>query len=296
MTQKFQRKVHVIVGPTCSGKTALALDLAQKYSGEIISADSRQVYRHMDIGTGKMPVGKDLTATVWGYDLVDPDENFTAFDYAIYAQEKIAELFDRREYVFLVGGTGLYIDMTTGRVRPANVQPDHSLREELALLTLAELQTKLRNIDPAEFAKVDIKNKVRLIRELEKAILPSTTPREKYLPVDYKFIGLTAPREFLYSRVDAWAEHVWANGLIEETRSLLNMFPTSRMLKGLVYKSVCAYLSQNLSEKEAITRIKYDLHAYVRRQQTYFKKMPNITWIDITKDKFVETVYNSIDG
>lgn len=301
--------VYIICGPTSSGKTSLAIDLCKKYDGEIISADSRQVCKGMDIGTGKIPVNYDFSlekeeevwiidgVKVWGYDLFSPDEYFSGVDWANYALRKTREVLDEGKNVFVVGGTGFYLDLFTDRVKPSSVKPDFELRKKLEVMGLEDLQNKLRELSVEEFEKIDKCNKVRLIRAIEKNISKEKREIElPYLATDFVWIGLKSPREFLYERADNWVEKVWSGGLLEETKDLLKRYPDSSKLKGLVYKTVSEYLDESLDEKEAIQRIKFDLHAYIRRQQTYFRKNSDITWVDISKDDFKQIIYNIIDG
>ncbi len=305
------KKVFVILGPTSSGKTSLALKLAKKMNGEIISADSRQIYKTMDIGTGKLPINANVKIVrdvdkwiidginVWGYDLVTPDAFFSAYDFAKFALPKISRGNPENKTMFVVGGTGFYIDILTGRVKPSNVMPDLELRATLETLSTEELQKKLESLNPQEYTKIDQKNPVRLLRALEKNLNKSVNTVElPYLnDVEFVFIGLTASREILYARADLWVENIWQTGLISETESLLQLgYKDSPKMSGLVYKSAVAFINKELSEQQAKERIKFDIHAYIRRQQTYFKKMPNVNWFDISTDDFSDLIYNFING
>ena len=266
----------------------------------------------MDIGTGKQPINSTVKVekfvdhwsfdgvNVWGYDLAKPDDYFSAVDFALFAREKTKELLEKNKHVFIVGGTGFYIDVYTGDVVVNKTKPDFELREKLEKMTLLDLQKQLMSLNPLEYKKIDRENNVRLIRAIEKEIgkEKNTTP----LPsppknIEFEFIGLVADRETLYNRSDLWTETVWENGLVDETKDLINKgFENSPKLHGLVYKSVVAYITGDLSENEAIARIKFDIHAYIRRQQTYFKRNTKIKWLDITKDGLYESVYNLING
>src|SRR4030042_4789177 len=147
MPNKQKSKVYIILGPTSSGKTSLAVNLCKKFNGEIISADSRQVYKNMDIGTGKLPINSNATVVkgdekwtidgvnIWGYDLTTPDKFFSGYDFALFALNKAAELLKAEKTVFLVGGTGFYIDLFTGNVKPSTIKPNFEMRKELENLT-----------------------------------------------------------------------------------------------------------------------------------------------------------------
>lgn len=309
---KFMSKssnIFIILGPTSSGKTSLALDLCKKYDGEIISADSRQVCRFMDIGTGKVPIKSDInlkkyaycwefdSVKIWGYDLVNPDQFFSGYDFADYALKKAKEILGVGKTVFLVGGTGFYIDLFTGRKKPSNVLPDLDLRNSLEQSSLTDLQNKLRDLNKDSFENIDYKNKVRLIRAIEKEL--SGDVRNEMLPylenAKFTYLGLTGERNFLYKRIDNWVDEIWSGGLIDEVKSLTEMgYGNSSKLKGIVYKEVFDYIGGNLAESEAVQKTKFGLHAYIRRQQTWFKKNNLVEWFDISKDDFKEIIYNRV--
>lgn len=301
--------IFIIIGPTSSGKTSLALDLCDKFDGEIISADSRQVCKFMDIGTGKVPIKTDINLNkfsdhwrinnvkIWGYDLVNPDQFFSGYDFANYSLKKAKEILKKGKVVFLVGGTGFYIDLFTGTIKPASVLPDLSLRDSLERLSLSNLQNRLKKLNYKVFQNIDQKNKVRLIRAIEKEL--SGDIREEQLPyienVRFTYIGLTADRKYLYTRVDNWVDEIWENGLIDEVKSLIEMgYGNSPKVKGIVYKEVFDYIQGNLNRSEAVQKTKFNLHSYIRRQQTWFKRNNSIKWFDISKDDFREIIYNRI--
>lgn len=294
-----KNKVIVICGPTSSGKTHLGLELAAKINGEIVSADSRQIYRHMNVGTGKVPIKTSARIEqfsdywtindipVYGYDLVKPGQYFSAYDYYNYATEKIVTIAAKGKTPLLIGGTGFYVDTVTGIVTLERKQPDFELRKKLERLTLKQLQKKLSELNPEIYLKIDQKNPARITRAIEKALtIKDTQPNEHRLK-NWKFtyIGLTAPREILYSRVDKWLEEIWPELLIE-TSTLIEMgYGSTPQLTGLIYKSV---------PKNDMQKAKFDLHGYIRRQQTWFKKNPNINWLDITQKNLSEKALNIV--
>lgn len=302
-------KIFTIVGPTSTGKTSLSVELCKKLGGEIISADSRQIYKHMDVGTGKLPLGSSVEINkgegfweldgvkIWGYDLVSPDQYFSSYDFAKYALEKTGEIFSRGKNVFLVGGTGYYVDTVTGKlVLNTNIEPDFELRAELEKKSLWELQPLLTSLNLEAYQKIDKNNPVRLIRaiEKEKGVKKNLTPLPRS-DDEFIYIGLTGAREFLYSKADKWVEAIWNNGLLTETEKLLSMnFGSFPPLRGLVYKTAVSFLNKEITEAEAVQRIKFDIHAYIRRQQTWFKRNPNISWFDVSVDSYGENVYTFI--
>lgn len=295
-------KVQVIVGPTSSGKTSSAIKLCEKFGKEncaIISADSRQIIKEMDIGTGKLPIGSNfhLARTdsesdkwtvngvdIYGYDLATPLDYFTVYDYAVYARNKLSMLLSRGKKVFIVGGTGFYIDVLTGRQSLDSKAPDLAMRKELEALSLDALLNRLEKLNPETLHKLDTNNPIRVIRALENELSTKIVPDLPALPkIAFEYIGLRAENNYLFNKVDGWLGYVWAHGLVDETASLKTKYPTSLKLKGLVYKSVLAYLEGSLNEDIAKERAKFDLHAYIRRQLTWFKRNNAIKWFDISK-------------
>lgn len=310
-------KIYIVLGPTSSGKTSLSLKLAKDFNGEIISADSRQTYKHMDLGTGKLPITsgagnkvpfeKNNTywildgITIWGYDMVSPNDFFSGYDFALFSLNKAREILNRGKNVFLVGGTGFYIDLFTKNVSPSEIEPNFELRKELEKLSLIELQTKLTSLNKKEFEKIDTNNPVRLIRAIEKSlgVKKNSNPLPYLDNIEFIYIGLKAENKFLFDRADIWVETMWENGLVDEVKNLLSLgFENSPKLKGLVYKSVLDFLSPTnvLTEEQIKQLIKYDLHSYIRRQLTYFKRNKNIQWFDISAGDYVKNIYNLING
>ena len=316
----MEKSLVVILGPTSSGKTSLAISLCKKYNGEIISADSRQIYKYMDIGTGKVPVGKDVSIDkmpgTWkvdgvythGYDWTVPGANFTVVEYARKAKEEIESCWRRGKIPFLVGGTGFYIDVVLGKVKTAGVAPDLKLRGELEKLSCENLFEKLKILDPIKSQTIDNKNKVRLIRSLEIATkigFPNTTAilrseysrgngnstdnniKEGFSYDNSLVIGLKASNELLYNKVDAWAEAITRSGSLEkEVRALLGRgYRESPQMKGLIYDTMVKYIDGETPYESMLERIKFDLHGYIRRQLTWFKRDQNINWFDISSSE-----------
>lgn len=314
--RKMHNIIYVIVGPTSSGKTSLALDLAKSFDAEIISADSRQLYKHMDIGTGKLPIDRDINIekfdnhwimngiTVWGYDMVLPNKFYSAYDFALFALNKIRDIKSRGKRVFIVGGTGFYIDLIAKRVTPSDTEPDFELRESLEKLSLEELKAKLMSLNISSVENLDLNNPVRIIRAIENKLSTKKNPVPlPYLTdIEFKYIGLRAENSYLYNRVDLWVDTIWKNGLVDEVKNLISLgFGDSFKLQGLVYKTVVKYINSldhvaSISEESTIQLIKYDLHAYIRRQLTYFKRNQDITWFDISVGDYVKNIYNLING
>ncbi|KKU31545.1 MAG: tRNA dimethylallyltransferase [candidate division WWE3 bacterium GW2011_GWA1_46_21] len=310
---KNPAKICIIVGPTCSGKTSAALRLSKKLGGEIVSADSRQVFKFMDIGTGKIPMGhtgrgpefvrgagKWLVdgVPVWGYDLAVPGDYFSAYDWAKWALSKIAEITKRGKRVFVVGGTGFYIDVLAGRRVLAGQKPDFAVRKSLESMPTKNLLTWLTSLNLAAGKRVDKNNRRRIVRELEKELTKEkarTTPLPYLRKENFALVGLTADKPILYARVDAWLNEIWQNGLVEETAKLIALgFADTQQLNGLIYKTTKDYIQKNVGDAAAKERIKFDLHAYIRRQLTWFNQNDAISWLDTNAQNFGEKLENLV--
>ena len=252
---------------------------------------------------------------VWGYDLINPNDYFSGYDYAKFALIKSKQILKQGKTVFIVGGTGFYIDLVTNRIKPALIEPNFELRKKLSGMSLIQLQDVLRKLNPLKFEKIEKNNPARLIRaiEIEKnhisrhsgnasSVIRNPFPNDPYpLPylenVKFMYLGLTAPREILYNNADNWLDIIWKNGLEAEVSGLLKSpYSQSPKLKGLIYGDAVAYLKGEISKEKAITKSKFAIHAYIRRQLTWFKKNADITWFDITRDNLSENIYNFVSG
>ncbi len=307
-----------IIGPTSIGKTSLALKLCKKFDGQIVSVDSRQVYKYMDIGTGKKPLDSLASCEkgdgywildgikIWGYDIVEPCNRFSVYDFVTY----LTALPLSQKFTIFVGGTGFYFDILLGRRALSEVEPDWDFRSKLSRLSLNELNMKLKALNPSKAKIVDSKNPVRLVRAIEIETSSVNAKRtqnhkesvqncakEEVILKDCLVVGLTADREVLYDRVDKWVEKVYELGLPEEARNLMDKgWAVCEQLKGLNYNNAIMFLDGTLSREGAILKTKNDNHAYIRRQQTYFKRMKDVVWFDVTKegfDKDLETLVQS---
>src|SRR3989338_11477149 len=258
------QKILVIVGPTASGKTALATELAKRYNGEIICVDSRTVYRGMDIGTAKSPG--------FGIDLVDPDQDYSIAEFKPYTEQKIEEIAVRGHVHILVGGTALWVDAIVDNLDLPAVAPNAALRAELEVLSLEALQKKLLDLDPDGASVVDMKNKRRLVRALE--VLEGTgktlmVMRQKGTPkYDVLKIGLDVPREELERRIDARVDEMFRTGLLEEVNTLKQQYG-----EGAPAMSGIGYRDTNHDV------IKKETRRLAKRQLTWFKRDPRTHWV-----------------
>lgn len=286
-------RVLVIVGPTAVGKTALAIRLGQRLGGEVISADSRQIYRHMDIGTAKATAEEQAALPHHLLDIVDPDAELTLAHYQRLAFVAIEDVWARSKLPMLVGGTGLYVQAVTEGWTVPEVPPDKALRERL----LAEAHSlgpeafhlKLAAVDPIAAQRIDPRNIRRVIRALEvyqRTGRPiSELQRKVPPPYDFLVIGLTMPREALYQRVDARIECMMAQGLEAEVRWLVARGYAYDLpaMSGLGYQQIGQHLRGEITPQEAVALIKHHTRRFVRQQYNWFRPAdPVIHWFDTT--------------
>ena len=286
-------KIIVIVGPTASGKTDLSLALAKKYNGEIVSADSRQVYKKMDIGTAK-PV-KDFGLQTSDYivqgirhhlmDMVNPDANFSLADFKKAAIEAVRDILQRGKLPIVVGGTGLYIWALLDNLDIPKVQPDSKLRKELESKSLAELVRLLQEKDQASARKIDLKNPRRVIRALEVVLSSGESfiaQQTKSEPIFTALqIGLKISKEELYRRIDERIDRQIADGLVEEVTKLVSEGYSWDLpsMSGIGYKEIGQYFRGEVPLAKAIEILKTNTYKYAKRQLTWFKRDARIQWI-----------------
>ncbi|MFH1171672.1 MAG: tRNA (adenosine(37)-N6)-dimethylallyltransferase MiaA [bacterium] len=271
----------VICGPTASGKSSLALTLAEQYSGFIISADSRQVYRGMDIGTAKPSVTERRRIPHFLIDVVSPDEPFTVADY----QRLVVDVLSREAGLpFLVGGTGLYIDAVVENWEIPHGCSDATHRKKLEHTSMNLFVKRLEEIDPESAAVIDLKNKRRVIRALEVAEQTgkSFIAQKKKWPFPYRVlrIGMDVPREELIGRINTRVDAMMTHGLLDEVRALGRRYGwDAPALSGLGYRQLGAHLRGEMRLGAAVEHIKIATRQYAKRQMTWFKRDQSIQWI-----------------
>lgn len=309
-------KLLVILGPTSTGKTDLGIYLAKKIKGELISADSRQVYKGLDIGTGKLPGkfkslrrGEDSWeidgVRINLYDVVDPDERYNLHKYILDAQKVIAEIVRNGKLPILVGGTGLYIRSLLDGVSDFGNQADIGLRAELEGLEIDQIKQKIKAKD-AEILKSlnnsEMNNKRRLIRIFEK--MSSEKSGQTFPGIEKDFdvlkIGLRTDRSILDKRIKERVVRRIDDGMIEESKKLLRekILNFERMNElGLEYRYVARYLKGEIKTREELIEIlSLRIRQYAKRQMTWFKKEKNVTWFDILdKDFLVKVDYQVLN-
>lgn len=291
-------KVIVIVGPTASGKTALSIELAKKIDGEIISCDSMQIYKDMNIGSAKPTIEEMQGIKHYMIDIAEPTERFSVAEYKKRSEEAIEKILQKGKVPIIVGGTGLYANSLIYNIEYNEIMLDEEYRKNLMKIAetedgLATLYEKARSIDPVAMEKISSNDKKRIIRVLE--IKHSTgknktelelESRKNEVKYEYKVFAINMPREILYDRINKRVDIMIENGLIDEVENIIEKykeFPTA--MQAIGYKEIVMYLKGELTKQEAIEKIKQESRRYAKRQITWFKKIEDIKWIDGLKDK-----------
>jgi len=284
-------KLITILGPTASGKSGLAIRLAKKFSGEIVSADSRQIYRGLVIGSGlvKGEWKKDtyLSENIPHHlvQFIEPDEDFSAAQFKELALIKISKIQKKGNLPFLVGGTGLYVDAVTKNLEIPKVKPNKALRQKLDKKSNEVLLAQLASLDVKAAQNIDKHNKRRLIRAIEVSLLgdSSFSSSQKKGPRLFEVLrlGIKIDRHELYKKIDQRVDQMIEDGLISEVENLLKLYSkNSSAFSGIGYKQVIEYLNGEINEREMIQKIKTATHAYARRQITWLKRDKEINWVD----------------
>lgn len=292
MAQK--EKLVVIVGPTAVGKTELSLQLAKQYDGEILSGDSMQVYRKMDIGTAKAKPEELAAVPHHLIDIVNPDEEYSVAIFQTMARRLISEINQRGHIPFIVGGTGLYIQSVTHSYEFAETAQDVELRARLQQLADLEgvefLHQRLAAIDPITAERLhpnDVKRVIRAIEiyEVTGRRMADYQHQAEQSSYDVSIIGLTMDRAQLYERINRRVELMIEAGLVEEVRVLLDQGydPNSAAMQGLGYKELVPYLYGEITLEKAINDIKQRTRHFAKRQLSWFRRMPEIQWFDMTE-------------
>lgn len=274
-----KNKVIAVVGPTASGKTAFAVDLAEKIGGEIISADSRLVYKGFDIGTAKPTLDERRGIPHYMIDIAEPEVDYSAGLYVHEAKRIIEDIQSRGKVPIIAGGTGLYINILLMNYDLPKVEPDYELREALKLEE--DLPAILAELDPETAQLIDKNDRKKLIRAIE--IVKTTgkpIQRRKNNPeYEIEWIGLNFPRDVLYDRINRRVDLMFEAGLIDETKNLLQKHGRiPNLLYTIGYQEVIQYLDGVLTLGEAVDKLKQNTRRYAKRQLTWFRKNPAINW------------------
>lgn len=292
----MKEKVIVICGPTASGKTALSIELAKKINGEIISADSMQIYKEMNIGTAKPTIEEMEGIKHYLLDFVSPDQRYSVAEYQKDAKKAIKEILKKGKVPIIVGGTGLYVDSLIYEIQYPNIEFDEKYREQLEEIAekqgLEVLYKKALEIDEKAMQKISPNDKKRIMRVLEIYHATGKTKTEQEIesrmqPIeyDYKVFAINWDRQVLYERINKRVDIMVEQGLIEEVKTILQKyktFPTA--MQGLGYKEVVDYIEGKYTKEEMIDKIKMETRRYAKRQLTWFRKNKQTTWLEGTNE------------
>lgn len=287
----------VLTGPTAVGKTKLSISLAKAINGEIISADSMQVYRHMDIGSAKIRKEEMEGVPHYLVDVLEPEEEFHIVKFQQMAKEAMKEIYSRNKIPILVGGTGFYIQSVTKDIDFTEAEQENAYRQELEALALekgsAFLHEKLREVDPQSAEEIHENNVKRVIRALEfyeqngfPISQHNAEQKQRQSPYQLAYFVLNAPRPLLYERIDRRVDEMIQEGLVKEVQTLKERGCHRGMvsMQGLGYKEILDYLEGNCSLEEAVRILKRDTRHFAKRQITWFKREEDVTWVN--KDDF----------
>ncbi len=278
----MSNKLLVIVGPTASGKTDLSIKLAKEFGGEVISADSRQVYKSMNIGTGKVTKKEMTHIPHYLLDVVSPKTRFSVTKYRKKAIKAIKDIQKRNKLPILIGGTGFYIQAVIDGIIIPPVKPDWKLRRELEKKSKEDLFKQLKKLDPKRAKTIEKHNKRRLIRALEIVIKTNKpVPSLKKEPVSYDILMLGVKRDDIKELIEKRLLKRIKQGMIAEVKNLHESGVSFKRLEefGLEYRYVALHLQNKLSKQEMIEKLKKEIKHYAKRQMTWFKRDKRIKWI-----------------
>ncbi len=282
MTENLKKsKIIAVVGPTASGKTAFAVNLAHQINGEIVSADSRLVYKGFDIGTAKPTLKEREGIPHYMIDIAEPETDYSAGLYLKDAEKIIKDILSRGKVPIVAGGTGLYLNILLMNYDLPKVEPDYDLREKLKKTD--NLYEILSSLDPQTALEIDPNDRKKLIRAIEIVKLtgkPLSKSRGRKEPeYDVEWLGLNYPREELYDRINGRVDLMMENGLVEETEKLLEKHGRiNNILYTIGYQEMVSYLDGILTLDEAVDKLKQNTRRYAKRQLTWFRKNPDIKW------------------
>lgn len=293
MDKKEKPRVIALVGPTASGKSDLAVFLAQKIAGEVISADSRQVYKDLDIGTGKITKKEMEGVPHHLLDVVSPKKTYTVAQFKKDAEKAIEDIVASGKTPIVCGGTGFYIDaLLLGQSFP-EVKPDKKLRENLEKKSAVQLFARLKKLDPNRAKTIDPQNKVRLIRAIEITNSLGKVPKQKSLvPYDVVWIGIDIPKEKLTERIHARLITRLKKGMVAEAKKLHEEGLSYKRMRelGLEYRYLADFLQNKISKEEMIEGLDKAIRDYAKRQMTWFKRNKKIHWIDPNNKRQILTL------
>lgn len=312
MVKKMKKKILVLAGPTGVGKTELSIELAKRLNGEIISADSMQIYKHMDIGSAKVTKEEMDGIKHHLIDVVEPSERFSASDFKEYGEKALEEIFAKDKFPMIVGGTGLYINALTCNMNFSETDKDQEYRDKLDALADEKgneyIHEFLKDIDPISYKEIHPNNRKRVIRALEVYKLTnkpfsSYNAGEDFYESNYDiyFYVLTMNRDKLYERINKRVDIMMEKGLLEECIKLKEMGYTSSIqaMQGIGYKEILFHLEGKTSLEDSVDMIKQGSRNYAKRQLTWFRRDPRAVFLDkdiLTNEEIINKIISDING
>ena len=314
MSENKKKPMIILTGPTAVGKTDLSIQLAKAINGEIISADSMQVYRHMDIGSAKVTPEEMDGVPHHLIDVLEPEEEFNVVVFQKLAKEALTGIYERGHIPIIVGGTGFYIQALLYDIDFTENDGDTAIRRELEKLAQTQgagcLHQMLQEIDPESAAAIHQNNVKRVIRAIEfyrqtgkKISLHNEQEREKQSPYQFLYYVLDTDRKTLYERIDRRVDLMMEHGLVDEVKHLADMGCTRDMvsMQGLGYKEILDYLSGEITLEEAVYILKRDTRHFAKRQITWFKRERDVRWLELEqfqndRKKVLEHILDEIEG
>lgn len=314
MSENKKKPMIILTGPTAVGKTDLSIQLAKAINGEIISADSMQVYRHMDIGSAKVTPEEMDGVPHHLIDVLEPEEEFNVVVFQKLAKEALTGIYERGHIPIIVGGTGFYIQALLYDIDFTENDGDTAIRRELEKLAQTQgadcLHQMLQEIDPESAAAIHQNNVKRVIRAIEfyrqtgkKISLHNEQEREKQSPYQFLYYVLDTDRKTLYERIDRRVDLMMEHGLVDEVKHLADMGCTRDMvsMQGLGYKEILDYLSGEIPLEEAVYILKRDTRHFAKRQITWFKRERDVRWLELEqfqndRKKVLEHILDEIEG
>lgn len=277
-------KLLIIAGTNASGKSGLGIELAKKYNAEIVSADSRQVFTGLDLGSGKVTKGEMQGVPHYMIDVAEPNDFFSLADYQKQAYEAIDGIYQRGNKAFLVGGTGLYVNAIADGYQLNEAKPDFELRRSLEDKTIGELIDILKEKNPSALERVDLNNKQRLERAAEKAILGKFNENPSCPRYETLILGVTWPRDILYERIRERLDRRLNQGMIDEVKNLRANGASDDFLYrlGLEYRYIMMYLRGDFKDFDSFyNKLFMEIRHLAKEQMTWFRKRKDINWIDM---------------
>lgn len=300
----MNEKLFILMGPTAVGKTSISIDLAKRLNGEIISADSMQIYKYMNIGTAKVMPNEMEGIPHYLIDIIYPDENFTVSDYKRMATKFIKKINQKNKLPIVVGGTGLYINSLVYKLNFASVPPNDEIRKKLETYDNEYLHSKLIEVDRITGERISVNDRKRIIRALEIWEVSGKTPseynknfREETDEYNLTMVCLNMDRERLYQRINDRVDLMIELGLVDEVKNILNMGYNKNLvsMQGIGYKEIIMYLENKISLDDAINIIKQGSRNYAKRQLTWFRRDNRIKWIDIDNFESIDQISENIE-